>query len=83
MDYCMPRADTLPSLDTEIVEVLSPTNPLGVKSGSEGATTAAPAAVINAIVNALAPLGVRDIKMPATPWAVWKAIKDARAKRPG
>jgi aerobic carbon-monoxide dehydrogenase large subunit len=83
MDYGMPRADTLPSFDTAIVEVLSPTNPLGVKSGSEGATTAAPAAVINAIVNALAPLGVRDIKMPATPWAVWKAIRDARTKRPG
>lgn len=80
MDYGMPLADTLPSFKTAIVEILSPTNPLGVKSASEGATTAAPAAVINAIVNALAPLGVRDIKMPATPLAVWRAIEDAKAK---
>jgi carbon-monoxide dehydrogenase large subunit len=83
MDYGMPRADTLPSFQTGILEILSPTNPLGVKSGSEGATTAAPAAVINAIVHALAPLGIRDIKMPATPLTVWQAIKAARAKRPG
>jgi aerobic carbon-monoxide dehydrogenase large subunit len=80
MDYGMPRADSLPSFATAIVEVLSPTNPLGVKSASEGATTAAPAAVINAIVDALAPLGVRDIKMPATPFAVWRAIEDAKVK---
>ncbi len=81
MDYGMPRADTLPSLKTAIVEILSPTNPLGLKSASEGATTAAPAAIINAIVDALAPLGVRDIKMPATPLAIWRAIEDAKARR--
>jgi carbon-monoxide dehydrogenase large subunit len=78
LDYAMPLADTLPSFDTKIVENLSPTNPLGIKSGSEGATTAAPAAVINAIIDALAASGVRDIKMPATPLAVWRAIRDAR-----
>jgi aerobic carbon-monoxide dehydrogenase large subunit len=78
LDYAMPLADTLPSFDTKIVENLSPTNPLGIKSGSEGATTAAPAAVINAIIDALATIGVRDIKMPATPLAVWQAIQDAR-----
>lgn len=83
MDYGMPLADMLPSFDTEIVEVLSPTNPLGVKSGSEGATTAAPAAVINAIIHALAPFGVRDIKMPATPFAVWQAIRNAGLKPRG
>ena len=78
LDYAMPRAAMLPSFDTAIVENLSPTNPLGIKSGSEGATTAAPAAVINAVIDALAPLGVRDIKMPATPLAVWQAIGAAR-----
>jgi carbon-monoxide dehydrogenase large subunit len=80
LDYGMPLADTLPSFKTEIVEILSPTNPLGIKSGSEGATTAAPAAVINAVIDALAAIGVRDIKMPATPFAVWRAIQDAKAR---
>jgi carbon-monoxide dehydrogenase large subunit len=78
MDYAIPRSDTLPFFDAEIVEVLSPTNPLGIKAGGEGATTPAPAAVINAIVDALAGLGVRDIAMPATPERVWRAIQEVR-----
>jgi carbon-monoxide dehydrogenase large subunit len=78
MDYAVPRSDTLPFFTAEIVEVLSPTNPLGIKAAGEGATTPAPAAVINAIVDALAPLGVRDISMPATPEKVWRAIQGAR-----
>ncbi len=79
MDYGLPRADTLPPLATEIAEVLSPTNPLGIKAGGEGGTTAAPAAVISAIVDALRDFGVRDIKMPATPYNIWKTIQDAKA----
>jgi aerobic carbon-monoxide dehydrogenase large subunit len=78
MDYAMPRADTLPSFDTEIAEVLSPTNPLGIKAGGEGGTTAAPAAVVSAILDALGRVGVRDIPMPATPYAIWSAIQKAR-----
>jgi carbon-monoxide dehydrogenase large subunit len=78
MDYAIPRSDTLPSFNAEIVEVLSPTNPLGIKAAGEGATTAAPAAVVNAIVDALAAFGVRDITMPATPQNVWRAIRGAR-----
>jgi aerobic carbon-monoxide dehydrogenase large subunit len=77
MDYAIPRSDTLPSFVAEIVEVLSPTNPLGIKAAGEGATTPAPAAVINAIVDALARFGVRDIAMPATPERVWRAIQEA------
>ena len=77
MDYAIPRADALPSFGTEIVEVLSPTNPLGIKAAGEGATTPAPAAVINAIVDALSALGVRDLGMPATPENVWRAIRTA------
>ncbi len=77
-DYTMPRADDLPSFITEIVEVLSPTNPLGIKSGGEGATTPAPAAAINAVVNALDDIGVRDIRMPASPRAIWQAVRGAR-----
>jgi len=78
MDYGMPRADVLPSFRTEIAEVLSPTNPLGIKAGGEGGTTAAPAVVISAILDALRPLGVRDITMPATPYRVWSAIQKAK-----
>jgi carbon-monoxide dehydrogenase large subunit len=80
MDYGMPRADTLPSFATEIVEVLSPTNPLGIKAGGEGGTTPTLAVVVSAILDALKIYGVRDIKMPATPFAVWQAIADAKRK---
>jgi carbon-monoxide dehydrogenase large subunit len=78
MDYAMPRADTLPAFDVAIAEVLSPTNPLGIKAGGEGGTTAAPAAVISGIIDALRPLGVREIAMPATPYAIWSAIQKAK-----
>ncbi len=78
MDYAVPRADTLPSFRTEIAEVLSPTNPLGIKAGGEGGTTAAPAAIVGAIVDALRDYGVRDIKMPATPYNIWRTIQDAK-----
>jgi carbon-monoxide dehydrogenase large subunit len=78
MDYGLPRADLLPSFTTRIAEVLSPTNPLGIKAGGEGGTTAAPAVVVSAIVDALRDFGVRDVKMPATPYLIWKLIRDAR-----
>jgi aerobic carbon-monoxide dehydrogenase large subunit len=78
-DYGIPRADDLPNLQTEIMQVLSPTNPLGIKSAGEGPTTAAPAAVINAIVDALQEFKVRHITLPATPLSVWHAIQEAKA----
>ena len=81
MDYAMPRADTLPAFAVEIAEVLSPTNPLGIKAGGEGGTTAAPAVVISGILDALRPLGVREIAMPATPYAIWSAIQKANAEK--
>jgi carbon-monoxide dehydrogenase large subunit len=80
MDYGMPRADMLPSFRTEIAEVLSPTNPLGIKAGGEGGTTAAPACIVSGVLDALRPLGVTDIAMPATPYAIWRAIQDAKTK---
>jgi carbon-monoxide dehydrogenase large subunit len=80
MDYGMPRADILPPFKTEIAEVLSPTNPLGIKAGGEGGTTAAPAVMVSAILDALGELGVRDITMPATPFTVWTAIRKAKAQ---
>ncbi|HEY1432000.1 MAG TPA: molybdopterin cofactor-binding domain-containing protein, partial [Stellaceae bacterium] len=78
MDYAMPRADTFPEIKTALSEVPSPSNRLGVRSGGEGGTTPALAAVINAIVDALSELGVRHIEMPATPERVWRAIQAAR-----
>jgi len=79
MDYAMPRADTLPFLTTALSEVPAPSNRLGVRSGGEGGTTPALAAVINAIVDALAELGVSHIEMPATPERVWRAIRAAHS----
>ena len=78
MDYGMPHADMVPSFTTGIAEVLSPTNPLGIKAGGEGGTTAAPAAVVSALLDALRGTGVRDLPMPATPYAIWSAIQKAR-----
>ena len=65
----------------EIAEVISPTNPLGIKAGGEGGTTPALATVVNAILDALKPFGVTDIQMPVTPERVWRAIQNARAAK--
>ncbi len=83
MDYGMPRADALPSFKTEIAEVLSPTNPFGIKAGGEGGTTGALAVVVNAIIDALRPYGVTDLKMPATPYKIWQTIQDSKTRHPG
>jgi aerobic carbon-monoxide dehydrogenase large subunit len=79
LDYAIPRAGDLPAISVTSRDVPSPTNPLGVKGAGEGATVGAPGAVIHAILDALAPLGVMHIDMPATPARVWQAIKEARA----
>jgi carbon-monoxide dehydrogenase large subunit len=78
-DYTLPRATYLPGFQTEIVEVLSPTNPYGIKAGGEGGTTPALAVAISAILDALAPLGIRDVSMPATSFAIWQAIQTAKS----
>ncbi len=77
MDYCLPRADDLPSIETALNEVPCPHNPIGVKGAGEAGTTGAPAAVINALIDALSPLGIESIDMPATPEVVWRAIRKA------
>ncbi|MBK18609.1 MAG: carbon monoxide dehydrogenase [Rhodospirillaceae bacterium] len=79
MDYAMPFADTLPSFEMEFHEVPCKSNPIGVKGAGEGGTVGATPAVISAILDALAPLGVKDIEMPATSQRVWKAIESAQA----
>jgi len=80
MDYSMPRADTMPEIATTLEEVPCRTNPLGVKGIGESGTIGAPPTVINAILDALHPLGVAHIDMPATPARVWEAIREAGAK---
>jgi carbon-monoxide dehydrogenase large subunit len=70
MDYCMPRADDLPSFNVAMTNTPCPSNPLGVKGCGEAGAIAAPAALINAITSAL---GHENIAMPATPQAVWRA----------
>ncbi|WP_420349021.1 xanthine dehydrogenase family protein molybdopterin-binding subunit [Pelagibius sp.] len=79
MDYCMPRADDLPSIELTMVEDMPcETNPMGVKGAGEAGAIGACPAVINALVDALSPLGIRHIDMPATPEKVWRAIQDAQ-----
>ena len=80
MDYAMPRADDLPSIGTEFQETLCADNPLGAKGVGESGTIGAPAAVVNAVVDALSAFGVRHIDMPLTPERVWKAVRDACGK---
>ncbi len=83
MDYAMPRADMLPLFKTELMEIPSPTNPLGVRAGGEGGTTPALAAVVNAVVDALKDFGVTHMDMPATPERVWRAIRQGRGRGMG
>jgi len=78
MDYAMPRADDLPSMDVESHPVPTPTNPLGAKGAGEAGTVGSLAAVISAVSDALAPLGIDHIDMPATSERVWRAIRDAK-----
>jgi carbon-monoxide dehydrogenase large subunit len=77
MDYGIPRADNLPAIAVDFSPVPSASNPLGIKGVGEGGTVAATPTVMNAILDALAPLGVSDVPMPATPERVWQAIYQA------
>ncbi len=74
MDYCMPRADNLPSFEVATHTTLCTHNPLGVKGCGEAGAIGAPAAIMNAVADALAPLGVGALDMPATSERVWRAI---------
>jgi aerobic carbon-monoxide dehydrogenase large subunit len=78
MDYCLPRADTVPSLVVEYDETAPTTrNPLGVKGAGEAGCCGAPPAIVNAVLDALAEYGVTHIDMPLTPMKVWRAINGA------
>lgn len=79
MDYAMPRADLFPAFDVHLVEDATKGNPLRVKGGGEGGTTPAPAAVLNAVCDALASVGVEGFEAPATPARIWAALKPLRS----
>jgi carbon-monoxide dehydrogenase large subunit len=80
MDYGMPRADNLPDIDLEFVqEVPCATNPFGIKGAGEAGAIGAPPAIISALLDALAPLGVTELDMPATPAKIWGLIQQSRA----
>jgi carbon-monoxide dehydrogenase large subunit len=76
MDYGIPRADTMPAIAVDFSPVPSTTNPLGAKGVGEGGTVASTPTVMNAILDALAPIGVTDVPMPATPERIWRAIRE-------
>src|SRR5262249_61477598 len=78
MDYTMPRAEDLPPLTVETTVTKCPSNPLGIKGCGEAGAIAAPAAVINAITDAI---GSENIPMPATPQAVWAAIQKSNGRK--
>ena len=77
MDYSLPRAEDLPDIETWLDDTPTRTNALGVKGAGEAGTVAAPCAAISAVLDALAPLGVTHLDMPATPARVWQAIQEA------
>jgi carbon-monoxide dehydrogenase large subunit len=79
MDYTMPRADDLPEIEVDLLEVPSVSNPLGVKGAGEAGSVGSPPAVINAVIDALSADGVTHIDMPATSEAVWRAMRMAKA----
>ncbi|MGH7106038.1 MAG: xanthine dehydrogenase family protein molybdopterin-binding subunit [Acetobacteraceae bacterium] len=81
LDYALPRSDDLPDLETMLVEAPSSANPLGVKGSGQAGCMAAPQTVMSAILDALAPLGVTSLDMPATSERIWRAIRTARPSR--
>ena len=78
MDYAMPRASDVCSIEVESHPVPTTTNPLGVKGAGEAGTVGALTGIMNAAVDALAPLGITHVEMPLTPEKLWRAIRDAR-----
>ncbi|MEM9620302.1 MAG: molybdopterin cofactor-binding domain-containing protein, partial [Pseudomonadota bacterium] len=77
MDYAMPRASQLPDIEVSFNEVLDPNNELGVKGIGEGGACGAPPAIVNAVLDALAPLGVTAVDMPLTSESIWRQIRAA------
>jgi carbon-monoxide dehydrogenase large subunit len=82
MDYAVPKSSFLPTIELGSTETPSPTNALGVKGVGETGTIASTPAVVNAVVDALAPLGIKHLDMPLTPEKVWRAMRSAQSAAP-
>jgi len=80
MDYGLPRADEVPSFETDENPVPTKTNPLGVKGAGEAGAIGAPPALVNAVVDALGELGIEHLDMPLTPERLWQAIQTAERR---
>ncbi|HEV8309285.1 MAG TPA: molybdopterin cofactor-binding domain-containing protein [Methylomirabilota bacterium] len=80
MDYALPKAGDLPSFETDRTVTPSPVNPMGIKGAGETGTIASTAAIANAVLDALAPLGITHIDLPLTPARIWAAVQAARKK---
>ncbi|HLI11921.1 MAG TPA: xanthine dehydrogenase family protein molybdopterin-binding subunit [Alphaproteobacteria bacterium] len=78
LDYCMPRADNLPSFSVDTAVTPCTHNPLGVKGCGEAGAIGAPACIMSGILDALRPLGITSLDMPATPQRIWQAIQNAK-----
>jgi carbon-monoxide dehydrogenase large subunit len=81
MDYTMPNAMQIPDFITDVIETPSPINPLGAKGVGEGGTIGAPPAIVNAVLDALAPLGIEAVDMPLKPEKIWTLVQAARQGR--
>jgi carbon-monoxide dehydrogenase large subunit len=79
MDYAIPTAERVPHFVTDTIETPSPVNPLGAKGIAEGGCTGGPPAIVNAVINALAPLGVKALDMPLTTEKIWQTVQAAKA----
>jgi carbon-monoxide dehydrogenase large subunit len=82
MDYAMPRATDLPFFELSMVELATDANPIGAKGAGQAGCIGAPQTVIHAILDALRPLGVSHLDMPATPSRIWHAIQSSKSPRP-
>jgi aerobic carbon-monoxide dehydrogenase large subunit len=80
MDYAMPRADIMPDIKSEFAPVPTKSNLIGTKGGSEPGNVGAPGAIGNAVIDALSPLGITDIPLPARPERIWRALREAANK---
>jgi aerobic carbon-monoxide dehydrogenase large subunit len=76
----MPRADIMPAIAAEHAPVPTKTNLLGTKGGSEAGNVGGPAAIVNAVIDALSPWEIRDIPLPARPELIWRALKESGAR---
>jgi carbon-monoxide dehydrogenase large subunit len=77
MDYAIPLAETMPAMRIGHTVTLSPLTPMGLKGVGEAGTIGSVPAIANAVMDALAPLGIRHLDLPLTPLKVWRAIRDA------